>query len=91
MKVVALREAKQSLSGCVEDAQRDRVLITRHGKPAALVIGVEGQDFEDLLFTSNPRFWQMIEARRKQPTLSLAEVRARLRKKAPKRRARSRG
>jgi len=88
MKVVALREAKQSLSGCVDDAQRDRVLITRHGKPAALVIGVEGQDFEDVLLTSNPRFWQMIEARRKQPTLSLAEVRARLGKKSPKRRAR---
>jgi len=88
MKVVALREAKQSLSGCVDDAQRDRVLITRHGKPAALVIGVEGQDLEDVLLLSNPRFWEMIEARRKQPTSSLEEVRARLARKASRKRSR---
>lgn len=79
MKVVAIREAKQALSSCVDDAQRERVLITRHGKPAAIVIGVEGREFEDVLLMSNPRFWELIEARRRQPTLSLEEVRAQLR------------
>jgi prevent-host-death family protein len=78
MKTVALREAKQSLSGFVAHAQRERVLITKHGKPAALVIGVEGQDIEDVLLSQDPDFWKLIEARRKQPTLSMAEVRARL-------------
>lgn len=78
MKTVALREAKQSLSGFVAHAQRERVLITKHGKPAALVIGVEGQDIEDVLLSQDPEFWKLVEARRQQPTLSLAEVRARL-------------
>jgi prevent-host-death family protein len=78
MKTVALREAKQSLSGFVAHAQRERVLITKHGKPAALVIGVEGQDIEDVLLSQDPDFWKLIEARRHQPTLSMAEVRARL-------------
>ena len=78
MKVVALREAKQSLSGFVDHAQRQRVLITRHGKPAALVIGVEGYDYEDLLLMSSAHFWQMIEQRRKQPTLPMEAVRRRL-------------
>jgi len=55
MKTVALREAKQSLSGFVAHAQRERVLITKHGKPAALVIGVEGQDLEDVLLAQDPR------------------------------------
>jgi prevent-host-death family protein len=79
MKTVPLREAKQSLSGFVAHAQRERVLITKHGKPAALVIGVEGQDIEDVLLSQDPEFWKLVEARRQQPTLSLADVRARLR------------
>jgi len=78
MKTVALREAKQSLSGFVAHAQRERVLITKHGKPAALVIGVEGQDLEDVLLAQDPEFWKLVEARRKQPTLSLADVRTKL-------------
>jgi prevent-host-death family protein len=89
MKVVALAEAKNSLSAYVDDAQNDRVLVTRHGKPAALIIGVEGEDFEDLMTRSDPKFWQMIEARRKaSKTISAGEMRKRLRvatKPRPKR------
>ena len=78
MKVVAVREAKASLSEYIDKAQRDRVLITRHGKPAALVIGVEGEDLEDLLTMGNPRFWEMIEDRRRNSrSVTLADVRAR--------------
>jgi prevent-host-death family protein len=78
MKTVALREAKQSLSGFVAHSQHERVLITKHGKPAALVIGVEGQELEDVLLSQDPEFWKLIEARRKQPTLSIKDVRATL-------------
>ena len=78
MKVVALREAKQQLSGCVVRAQRERVLITKQGRPAALMIGVEGHDLEDVLLMQNPRFWRMLEARRAQSSLSLDEVRQQL-------------
>lgn len=76
MKVLPMRDAKTGLSATLDDAQRDRVLITRNGKPSAIVIGVEGRDFEDVLLMSNPRFWQMIEASRKESrTYSMAEVR----------------
>jgi prevent-host-death family protein len=78
MKTVALRRARQSLSGVVAHAQRERVLITKHGKPAALVIGVEGQDIESVRLSQAPGFWKLIEARRRQPSRSLADVRARL-------------
>src|SRR5437762_11376122 len=64
MKVVALGQAKNELSSYVEEAQSDRVLITRHGKPAVLMIGVEGEELEDLMTRANPRFWEMIEERR---------------------------
>ena len=78
MKVVALRAAKESLSSFITRAQRERVLITRHGRPAALVIGVEGESLEDLLTAADPAFWQMIEARRREPTISLDELEKRL-------------
>ena len=76
MRVLALRDAKTGLSATLDEAQRDRVLITRNGKPSAIVIGVEGREFEDVLLMSNPRFWEMIEASRKNPKMySMDEVR----------------
>jgi hypothetical protein len=42
------------------------------------VIGVEGQDWEDIVLQTSPAFWRLIEARRKQETISLAEARLRL-------------
>ena len=58
MKTVGIREAKASLSAYVARAQHERVLIMKHGKPAALVIGVEGQDLEDVLLAHDPTFWK---------------------------------
>lgn len=74
MKLVAMHEAKAKLSEYVAVSQKDRVLITNHGKPAALVIGVEGESLEDLLTQSDPKFWAMIERIRKQPTMSLEDA-----------------
>jgi len=79
VKVVALGQAKNELSAYVDEAQHDRVLVTRHGRPAAIIIGVEGEELEDLLTRSDPRFWQMIETRRKaSKTISSDEIRRRL-------------
>jgi|GEM_PF-612314 prevent-host-death family protein len=76
MKVLAMRDAKTGLSATLDEAQHERVLITRNGKPSAIVIGVEGRDFEDVLLMSNPKFWEMIEASRKNPkSYSMDEVR----------------
>ena len=77
MKLVGLKQAKARLSEFVDAAQRDRVLITRRGQPAALVIGVEGQDIEQVILGSDPAFWEMIEERRRRagPTLTSDDVR----------------
>lgn len=74
MKLVAMHEAKAKLSEYVAVSQKDRVLITNHGKPAALVIGVEGESLEDLLTQSDTKFWAMIERARAEPTTSLEEA-----------------
>lgn len=78
MKVVSLRDAKAGLSAFVELAQSERILVTRHGKPAALLIGVADVALEDLLTMANPRFWALIEASRAGKTFSIEEARKRL-------------
>ena len=68
MKTVILEEA--TLNGCVKDAQSERVVVTRDGKPIALVVGVEGMDVEQLQLSASGKFWTMVDARRKQKTVS---------------------
>lgn len=67
MKLIGLKEAKTSLSSFVDQSQRERILITRRGKPAAFVIGVEGQDLEQVLLGGDAEFWKMIQQRRQSP------------------------
>ncbi len=62
----------------VDAAQSDRVVITRHGKPAALIIGLEGADWETVVLETNAEFWELIQQRRRQPTVSLEEMKQRL-------------
>jgi prevent-host-death family protein len=76
MKIIGIKEAKAQLSECLDIAQRDRVLITRHGRPAALVIGVEGEDLEQVILGSDEEFWRTLEERRKRPaTLTSDDIR----------------
>lgn len=81
MKTVTVRDLQKSVKECVDDAQADRVIITRHGKPAAVLLGVEGQDWDAVVLETDPTFWRMVRARRKQPTISFGQLKARLRAK----------
>ena len=74
MKVIDVGEAESHLGDCLAEAQRERVVITRDGKPTGLLTGVEGYDLEDLFYASDPDFWKMIEERRRQPTVDQEQV-----------------
>jgi len=63
-----------TLDTCVHDAQRERVIITRNGKPIALIIGVEGMDEEQLQLGSSDKFWRLIAERRGQKTMSRVQL-----------------
>jgi prevent-host-death family protein len=80
MKTVTARDLQKKVKECVDWSQEDRIVITRHGKPAAVMIGVEGKDWEDLVLQTSSSFWKLIKERREQPTISVAELRARLKK-----------
>ncbi len=72
MKLVSLDRA--TLETCVRDAQRERVVITRKGKPIALIVGVEGLDEEQLQLGASDKFWELITERRTEKTMSRAEL-----------------
>lgn len=74
MKTLEVEDARTTLAECIDEAQSEGLLVTRNGRPAVLVIGVEGQDTEQLRLEAGPAFWEMIEERRRQPTLSRAEL-----------------
>ncbi len=78
MKSIPVRDLQKKVKECVDQAQLERVVITRHGKPAAVLVGVEGEDWEDVVLQTDPAFWRLIRARRKQPTLSLDELKKQL-------------
>jgi prevent-host-death family protein len=65
MKEVPLSEIKDDLSRFLHEAEKREIVITRHGKPAGVLIGFESEDdwFEYRL-ENDPRFLQRIEAAR---------------------------
>jgi antitoxin (DNA-binding transcriptional repressor) of toxin-antitoxin stability system len=67
-----------SLDNCVTCAQGEPLVVTRAGHPVALIVGVEGLDSEQVELGSSGNFWQLITERRKQPTISRAELDRRL-------------
>jgi prevent-host-death family protein len=79
MKTVSVRELQKDVKGCVDAAQKGRVVVTRHGKPALMLVGVEGEDWEDIVLQSDPEFWKMIRERRAEKSIPMAEVEKRLR------------
>lgn len=76
MKVISLDEA--NLEACVRDAQRGRVVLTRKGKPVALLLGVRGLDLEQIQRGHSDEFWTLIRRRRKQKTMGREELDRRL-------------
>jgi prevent-host-death family protein len=65
MKMVPLSEVKDDLSKYLRLAETEEVVITRHGKPAGVLIGFESEDdwFEYRL-ERDPKFQRRIEAAR---------------------------
>ncbi len=78
MKTINVRDLQKQVRHCLTVSQKEQVIVTRHGKPVAVVTGVEKYDWEDLLLATSPSFWRMIEERRKEQGIPLAEARRRL-------------
>jgi len=65
MKKVALSEVKDDLSKFLRLAEKEEVVITRHGKPAGILIGFESEDdWFDYRLEHDPRFLRRVEESR---------------------------
>src|ERR1043166_5929632 len=65
MKRVPLSEVKDDLSRYVQLAAHEQIVVTRHGRPAAVLIGFEDEDdWFDYQLQHDPRFIARMEATR---------------------------
>jgi prevent-host-death family protein len=65
MKEVALSDVKDDLSKFLRLAENEEIVITRHGKPAGVLIGFQSEDdWFDYRLEHDPRFLKRIEAAR---------------------------
>ena len=66
MKKVTLSEVKGDLSKYIRLAEREEIVITRHGKPAGVLVGfATDDDWFDYQLESEPRFLQRVEQARR--------------------------
>jgi prevent-host-death family protein len=66
MKKIALSEAKDDLSRVLRQAEKEEVVITRHGKPAGVLIGFKTEeDWFEYRLQNDARFLSRIDAARR--------------------------
>jgi prevent-host-death family protein len=66
MKQAGLAQVKDDLSRYLRLAEEEAILITRHGKPAGVLIGFQSEDdWFDYRLEHDPRFLQRVESARR--------------------------
>jgi prevent-host-death family protein len=83
MKIAPLAEVKDRFSAYIEESRESPVVVTRNGRPVAMIVAIEDEDDLDaILLAHNPRFVQILEEARQRVKvsggISLAEMRRRL-------------
>jgi antitoxin (DNA-binding transcriptional repressor) of toxin-antitoxin stability system len=76
VKTIRIEEA--NLGVCIQDAQQERVLITRGGIPVAIIVGIEGLDEEQLQLGQSEAFWKLIAKRRGEQSMSRQDLERRI-------------
>lgn len=65
MKRIAFAEVRDHLSKYLVEAGEEQIIITKHGKPAGVLIGFETEDdWFDFQLENDPRFLKKIEESR---------------------------
>ena len=72
MKVIGLKET--NLDDCVSEAQHEKIVITRNGKPVASFVGIAGHDADQLEIGSNSAIYELITLRRRQRTITRGQL-----------------
>jgi prevent-host-death family protein len=67
MKIASVAEVKSRFSAFVKASEAGPVVVTRNGKPVAVLLGIQDEDeIERLLMAYSPRLREILEASRQQ-------------------------
>ena len=62
MTIVSLAQVKAKFSAYVEACKTSPVVVTKNGKPTAVLVAVAGDDeLENILLACSPRFQKLLE------------------------------
>ncbi len=82
MKTVEVSKATLPLSDYTKEIKKEPVIITKEGRPVAILVSIPNADIETVSLTNNPKFIALIErSRAKQKSeggISSEEMRRRL-------------
>jgi len=67
MKIASVADVKARLSAYLKDSQRGPVIVTRNGKPVAVLLAVtDEEELERLVLAHSPKFQAILEKSRRQ-------------------------
>jgi prevent-host-death family protein len=67
MKIASVAEIKSQFSAFLKASAAGPIVVTRNGRPVAVILGVQDEDeIERLLMAYSPRLQAILEASRKQ-------------------------
>jgi hypothetical protein len=78
MKKTTLKRFTEHPEGALATAKQDRLVITKNGKPIALLLSLENYDAEDWGYMTSASFWREVRKWRRQPTVRLEDVKEEL-------------
>ena len=67
MKIAPVAEIKAHLSAYLEESQKGPIVVTKNGKPVAVLLGMTDEDeIERLILAYSPKFQSILDQGRKQ-------------------------
>ena len=67
MKIASIADIKARLSAYVKESQKGPVIVTRNGKPVAVLLAVKDDDeLERLVLAHSPKFQALLDKSRRQ-------------------------
>ena len=63
MKIASIKEVKDKLSHYLKTAEKEDVIITKNGRPTAVLHHLGDDDMEDYILEHDPKFRKKIEKR----------------------------
>jgi len=67
MKIAPVAEIKARLSAYLEESQQGPIVVTKNGKPAAVLLGMTDEDeIERLILAYSPKFQSILDRGREQ-------------------------